>query len=657
MTGTPDDRQPERPAQPAADAAGPPGVSPAGYLAGDEDLGDCLTAEQVAELTRRDWDPAEAEDRWDDDDPDAGPPPQWLALSAGEQARLLAGDEPPAQTVPEAFGAGFTHGLGGNGTGFTAGGALDVMLPGTVLGWHVGQAMHRRLAECSDDEIIGMLEANRRQASWHEAIQNDLVAELDRRRADADGTPGEHVSQELAAALTLTGWSASAQLALARDLARLPKTRDLLANGIIDRPRAAVIARHTSLLSDEDAARVEDKVLPRAASMTTGELSSACLRAVTAIDPEAARKRKEKALTDARVEAWLEDSGTGALAGRDLPPAEMIFADKYLDAAARWLKDHGIDGTHEQLRAMAFTCLLSGKPLESLPPGRAETAGTPTGATAADPGPATATPDSTPGTGTPDSTPGGSTPDSTPGTGTPDSTPGGSTPGGGTPDSTPGGSTPDSTPGGGTPAGSTLGGLAGTVNLTMSFDTWAGLSGSPGEIAGFGTADASTLRDLAGRMAAAGPAVRWCITLTDQHGRAAGHGCARAGPGPPGSGDPRSWLATVAIEPVETTGCGHRRESAGYAPGGLLRHVVKVRSPRCGFPGCRRPAVRCDDDHTIPYHLGGRTCECNLYPLCRRHHRCKQSPGWHLDQPQPGTLIWTAPSGRSYTKITEPYPV
>jgi hypothetical protein len=31
--------------------------------------------------------------------------------------------------------------------------------------------------------------------------------------------------------------------------------------------------------------------------------------------------------------------------------------------------------------------------------------------------------------------------------------------------------------------------------------------------------------------------------------------------------------------------------------------------------------------------------------------------GWHLAQPQPGILIWTAPSGRTYSVTAEPYPV
>ena len=67
-------------------------------------------------------------------------------------------------------------------------------------------------------------------------------------------------------------------------------------------------------------------------------------------------------------------------------------------------------------------------------------------------------------------------------------------------------------------------------------------------------------------------------------------------------------------------------------------------------------AARCDDDHTIAYDQGGRTCECNLSPLCRRHHRAKQAEGWKLTQPTPGTLTWTLPHGRSYTTTPGTYP-
>jgi hypothetical protein len=193
------------------------------------------------------------------------------------------------------------------------------------------------------------------------------------------------------------------------------------------------------------------------------------------------------------------------------------------------------------------------------------------------------------------------------------------------------------------------------VNLVLPATTWLGLTDAPGEADGYGAIDAATCRDLADVLAQ--PASRWCLTITDRNGRAVAHGCARAGPGPPGAGaDPRSWLASIPITTLETGTCTHRRETLAYRPPPTLRHLIKIRDRRCGYPGCRRPAKRCDDDHTLARHKGGRTCECNLYPLCRRHHAAKQARGWRLDQPEPGLLTWTLPSGRRYTTIPGTYP-
>jgi hypothetical protein len=106
---------------------------------------------------------------------------------------------------------------------------------------------------------------------------------------------------------------------------------------------------------------------------------------------------------------------------------------------------------------------------------------------------------------------------------------------------------------------------------------------------------------------------------------------------------------TFTITPLAGHPCGHARETAAYRPTKGLRHVLDIRNATCVFPGCRRPATRCDEDHTTPYARGGRTCECGLAPLCRRHHQAKQAHRWRLEQPQPGTLSWTTPSGRTYT--------
>lgn len=124
--------------------------------------------------------------------------------------------------------------------------------------------------------------------------------------------------------------------------------------------------------------------------------------------------------------------------------------------------------------------------------------------------------------------------------------------------------------------------------------------------------------DPGGRCSGAGPGSGLPPTVTDRTGRPIAHGCARAGPpAGPGPPDHRAWARRVRIAPLETGTCTHRRESRGYQPGPTLRHLIKIRNPSCTAPGCRRPAQRCDLDHTTPYQAGGRTCECNG-PMCKR---------------------------------------
>ena len=70
------------------------------------------------------------------------------------------------------------------------------------------------------------------------------------------------------------------------------------------------------------------------------------------------------------MEVWSEPSGTAALVGRDLRPADVIAADKRIDSLARQLKAAGIEGGLDQLRARAYVALLLGQPLPSRAPRR-----------------------------------------------------------------------------------------------------------------------------------------------------------------------------------------------------------------------------------------------------------------------------------------------
>jgi Domain of unknown function (DUF222) len=580
-------------------------------------------------------------------DPRCGPPDgedAWLADLPAELLfeYLAATEDPPCQ---EAIVAGRLPRQPGDGCGFAAGGAADELPPGPVLAGLAGDAWAAGLGRLSDDELIGVLRAARRLASWSAALELAAVTDLAARREAEAGScgPGEHVGDEIAAALTLTARAADVLLDLAVALRRLPATMTALAAGRIDRYRAAVVADEVGGLGDEHAAAVEQLVLDDAPGQTTGQLRAATRRAVLAADPAAARERKERAGRDARVERWDEHAGTAALAGRDLPPADVLAADHNLSALAGSLRRAGESGTMDQLRAQVYLALLTGQPITALT-GRGRWTGG--ASTEAGPGESGAGEFGRGGSG-------------------------------------PGGSGPGATASGGPGPGlSTCGhGPLGAVNLTMPLATWLGLSDTPGHAAGYGPLDADDSRDLAARLARQRGS-RWCITLTGEGGRPVAHGCARTGPAPPGrsrppprrspgsGGSPRcaasfpgwpadvnEWLAGITICRLETGDCHHLRESPSYRPPATLRHLITIRQPTCSFPGCRRPAVRCDEDHTVPYDQGGRTCECNLAPLCRRHHRAKQASGWRLEQPQPGTLIWTLPHGRNYQTTGEPYPV
>jgi hypothetical protein len=541
-------------------------------------------------LEEYDWDPAEHD--WDPEQDD-GDADGWLAvLAAGGQAQF--GDA-GWTGEGESIAAGFLHHDDGPaGVGFASGGVLDRLEPGPALARMTALATRDGHRELGESELIGVLCAWRRMSSWAAAGEAAAVITLMRRRYAQARERGnrhlsEHVAEEVAAALTLTGRSASLLTDDAAELARLPEVLQHLSEGHLDWAKACVFARELCVAGEHDARAIAGQVLPGARLMTTGQIRNALRRLILALDPEAATRRKDAGAKDAEVCVWSEVSGNAALAGRELPEADVISADRRLTALARWLANHGAQGSLGQLRAAVFSALLNGRPVQSLLPAGPAVA-------------ATADPDAA----------------------------------------------PDGWPQ-----------ITGTVHLTIPLATWAGTSQTPGEIAGYGPADARTCRGLA-RSLAASPATRWCLTGTGEREQAVAHACATRVHGPPPPGPAAlAWARALAgcMKVLETGTCGHSLQEDRYQPSQSLRHLIRVRQPQCSFPGCRRPAAGTDLDHTIPYEQGGRTCSCNLAPLCRRHHQTKQAPGWQLTQPAPGVMDWRAPSGRAYQRVPDAYPV
>jgi hypothetical protein len=83
-----------------------------------------------------------------------------------------------------------------------------------------------------------------------------------------------------------------------------------------------------------------------------------------------------------------------------------------------------------------------------------------------------------------------------------------------------------------------------------------------------------------------------------------------------------------------------------YRPPRRVRRLIRIRAPRCEWPGCGARAARCDDEHDLAWPAGP-TCPCNLGPCCRHHHRVKQC-GWTKTRHGNGSLTWTSPTGRTW---------
>jgi hypothetical protein len=203
-----------------------------------------------------------------------------------------------------------------------------------------------------------------------------------------------------------------------------------------------------------------------------------------------------------------------------------------------------------------------------------------------------------------------------------------------------------------------LGGVRLQLVVTAPASTVDGTGDAPGEILGYGPIDPETTRRLAAQ------ASTWTRLLVS----------ARDG-------------APLSIGRIR------------YAPTAAMRRFLTVRDATCRFPGCDKPSAATEADHTVEWHEGGQTDVRNLALLCPEHHRLKSLGLWtvrHLGAgaevpatrtptdpsappphgrapnptappshtPQtaqtpppgpepPGTLEWTAPSGRRY--ITRPY--
>ena len=202
------------------------------------------------------------------------------------------------------------------------------------------------------------------------------------------GAWDEFAVTEVAALLGESRGAAEDLLGLARDLeVKLPGTKAAFRDGVLRAAKAEIIVRAVTMLDPAEARKAEAMVLDRAGRLTPGGLRAAIARAVLDVAPKKARKRREEAARDARVQRWAEDSGNAALMGRELPPAEVLAADQRITAWARQLRQPASRATWTcSAPAPTWTSCWARTPGPARTPGR-----TPLGRTAraAQPGRAT----------------------------------------------------------------------------------------------------------------------------------------------------------------------------------------------------------------------------------------------------------------------------
>src|SRR5262245_1331505 len=193
-----------------------------------------------------------------------------------------------------------------------------------------GPALVAVLADAAPHELdpsglVDALVGYERLAAWAAAGQARMLAALGAAlvRDDEDWT-----REEVAAALRLSGPTAQRRIEVARDLcARLPATLAALAAGGISYLHAVVIAEATHDLDDRAAARVEQRVLGRAAAQTVSELRRSVTRAVLAADPARAEHAHQRAVAERTVQTWALPDGMAEIrALLDAPDAALVMA-------------------------------------------------------------------------------------------------------------------------------------------------------------------------------------------------------------------------------------------------------------------------------------------------------------------------------------------
>lgn len=418
--------------------------------------------------------------------------------------------------------------------------------------------------------------------------------------------PGSWAGTEIAAALTLTPSQTERELRLALALRnRLPMVLAALSAGTIDVHKARVFADHLEHLDAVDRNDISTRLMDQAKGWTTGQLASRLLREVLAVDPDFARRRRDRGIRERGVTGYLSPNGTATISARGLPATRGAVALERLDVLAEAIQSAGHPGTLSQIRADLWLGHIDGT-FTGLDRPQIITA------MLAAAGIAISTP-----------------------------------------------ATHGSEPRQGVEVWVGLDTLLGLNDDAAEIPGWGPIFAEEGrqlvnrQLGGaewrFAVVDehGKLHTGITSRRPVPATAESTCtggIVEIRSTARQLAELATRRDL-------PDDWALVVhdiliRFEKRAETSLDDRPDAR--FPGAALRRDGQMRDHTCVGPGCERPATKCDQDHTVGKLDGGETVSTNLGPLCDLHHAMKSKGGWTLTQPRPGEFRWRSPLGQIY---------
>ena len=225
------------------------------------------------------------------------------------------------------------------------------------------------LAQVPNDHMLDVLTAQYRQLSHTQARMAAVLTEL--ARCPGHPVPGQilrtdepdrYASEETRAALRWTRRSADGEHELAESVVLgMPELFAAWSAGAVDRARVRVFDQYLTGLTTEQIDRISRVAVPRAPTLTTGQLAHLLRRMVIAVDPDAAARWYRHGIRDRNVTAYPAPDGTITIAANGLPADQAEAACERIQHLAAAAKRAGHPGLIGQIRCDLFLGLLDGR--------------------------------------------------------------------------------------------------------------------------------------------------------------------------------------------------------------------------------------------------------------------------------------------------------